>query len=66
VDTDVNGISEMATPGITLEGLDAFSASLDALQTSLDSRQWQGGKLLVAGSGGQLRLLRLQGQASLV
>jgi hypothetical protein len=49
VDTDVNGISEMATPGITLEGLDAFSASLDALQTSLDSRQWQGGKLLVAG-----------------
>jgi hypothetical protein len=52
VDTDVNGISEMATPGITLEGLDAFSASLDALQTSLDSRQWQGGKLLVAGVEG--------------
>lgn len=49
VDTDVDGISEMATPGVTLEGLDAFSASLDALQTSLDSRQWQGGKLLVAG-----------------
>jgi hypothetical protein len=52
VDTDVDGISEMATPGITLEGLDAFSASLDALQTSLDSRQWQGGKLLVAGVEG--------------
>lgn len=52
VDTNVNGISEMATPGITLEGLDAFSASLDALQTSLDSRQWQGGKLLVAGVEG--------------
>jgi hypothetical protein len=52
VDTDVDGISEMATPGITLEGLDAFSASLDALETSLDSRQWQGGKLLVAGVEG--------------
>ena len=52
-ETNVNRITEMATPGITLEGLDAFSASLDALLVSLDSRQWQGGKLLVSGVRGE-------------
>jgi len=52
-ETNVNRITEMATSGITLEGLDAFSASLDALLVSLDSRQWQGGKLLVSGVRGE-------------
>jgi hypothetical protein len=32
-----------ATPGFTLEALDAVSASLDALTPSLDSRVWKGG-----------------------
>jgi hypothetical protein len=40
------------TPGTTLEALDQFSASLDALPASLDSRQWLGGKLLLSGVRG--------------
>ena len=51
-DTNVSRISNLFTPGITLEGLDAFSASIDALQTSLDSRQWVGGKFLFGGVTG--------------
>lgn len=35
--------------GYTLEGLDAISASLDALGISLDSSQWQGGIPVMAG-----------------
>lgn len=31
------------TPGVTLEGLDAISSSLDLLPFSLDSKAWQGG-----------------------
>lgn len=31
------------TPGVTLEGLDAISSSLDSLPFSLDSKAWQGG-----------------------
>lgn len=37
-----------ATLGYTLEGLDAVSASLDALPFSLDSRVWQGGAPVMA------------------
>jgi hypothetical protein len=35
-----------------MEGLDAFSASIDALPFSLDSRIWLGGKLTLAGVTG--------------
>jgi hypothetical protein len=48
-DTNVARIANLFTPGVTLEGLDAFSASIDALETSLDSRQWVGGKFLFGG-----------------
>jgi len=51
-ETGINRVADIATPAVTLEGLDAYSASLDALQVSLDSRQWLGGKLLVAGVSG--------------
>jgi len=51
-DTNVDRIANLFTPGITLEGLDAISASLDAIQTSLDSRQWVGGKFLFGGVTG--------------
>ena len=51
-DTGVNRIADMASPSVNLEGLDNFSASLDDLQTSLDSRLWLGGKMLVAGVTG--------------
>jgi hypothetical protein len=52
IDTDINRICNSATPGVTLEGLDAFSASIDALDTSLDSRIWLGGKLNLTGTRG--------------
>ena len=48
-DTNVSRIANLFTPGVTLEGLDAFSASLDSLEISLDSRQWVGGKFLFGG-----------------
>lgn len=41
-------ILPMATAGYTLEGLDAVSASLDALPFSLDSKAWQGGAPFLA------------------
>lgn len=34
--------------GVTLEGLDAISASIDSLAFSLDSKVWMGGKLQLA------------------
>lgn len=52
VDTNVNRISDSSTPSVTLEALDTFSASIDALGTSLDSRQWLGGKMLLSGVRG--------------
>ena len=52
VSTAVDRIAPSSTPAVTLEGLDTFSASIDALETPLDSRLWQGGKLLLAGVKG--------------
>jgi hypothetical protein len=48
-DTTADFISSMATSAVTLEGLDLYSASLDALDTSLDSRLWAGGRFVFAG-----------------
>lgn len=47
--TDVDRVATASSPSVTLEGLDAISASIDALPTSLDSRAWIGGKMLLAG-----------------
>lgn len=52
IDTSINRLSSYATPSITLEGVDIFSASIDALTIPLDSRFWQGGKLLLGGVSG--------------
>jgi hypothetical protein len=52
-DTGVNRVCTSATPSITLEGLDSFSASIDALSSSLDSRIWLGGKINLAGVSGE-------------
>jgi hypothetical protein len=49
IDSNVNRIADASTSAITLEALDTFSASIDALGTSLDSRLWLGGKMLLAG-----------------
>ena len=52
VETDAARISDVFTPGTSLEALDNFSTSIDALPASLDSRQWLGGKLLLSGVRG--------------
>jgi hypothetical protein len=44
-------ISTAASAGVTLEGLDAYG-NIDTLETSLDSRLWAGGKMLLAGGLG--------------
>jgi hypothetical protein len=51
-DSTATRVAPVSTPSITLEGLDAFSASIDALGISLDSRTWLGGKLLLLGISG--------------
>lgn len=50
-ETTANYVSSAATSGITLEGLDVFG-TIDSLTVSLDSRQWVGGKFILAGSQG--------------
>lgn len=52
VDTGVNRVCTSSTPSVTLEGLDSFSASIDALSTPLDARVWLGGKISLAGVTG--------------
>ena len=51
-ETTVNRVSSFSTPGVTLEGLDTYNASIDALGISLDSRQWIGGKMVFGGTRG--------------
>lgn len=51
-DTTVDRVADFLTPAFTLEGLDTVSGNLDSIQTSLDSRQWLGGKLLFGGVTG--------------
>jgi hypothetical protein len=42
-ETTADSVSFALTPSVTLEGLDAFSTSIDSLGISLDDRQWVGG-----------------------
>jgi hypothetical protein len=58
--TAASYIASAATSSTSLEGLDSFSASLDALTVSLDSRQWLGGKLIFAGASGA-RIVTFEG-----
>jgi hypothetical protein len=53
VETTASSISIAITPPVTLEGLDLYSTSIDALPVSLDARQWAGGDPLFAGVSGQ-------------
>jgi hypothetical protein len=46
--TTAQYISTAASAGVSLEGLDAYG-TMDSLETSLDSRLWSGGKVLLAG-----------------
>jgi hypothetical protein len=48
-DTNMSYIFPAVSTAVTLEGLDNISASIDALQYSLDSRVWLGGRPSLAG-----------------
>jgi len=48
---NIDAIAELATAGVTLEGLDAYG-NLDTIDRTLDSRVWSGGDLLLAGVRG--------------
>lgn len=50
-ETTANYINNVYTPTLALESLDVYG-SLDSLGVSLDSRQWAGGALLLAGVTG--------------
>jgi len=50
-ETSANFINNVYTPSTALESLDLFG-TLDSLGVSLDSRQWAGGALLLAGVSG--------------
>lgn len=47
--TTASRVASSSTPATTVEGLDNYSTSLDALDSSLDSRVWLGGKMVLAG-----------------
>lgn len=53
--TTAKAIAVTITPSVTLESLDNFSISIDALTISLDDRQWAGGNSIFSGvSGGRV------------
>lgn len=49
---NANYVSTLATQPTTVENLDNYSASLDALPASLDSRLWAGGQIVLGGVSG--------------
>jgi len=52
-DTTATSVASILNPSVTLEDLDLYSASIDALTASLDDPQWVGNQLLFAGTSGQ-------------
>lgn len=53
----------MASPGYTLEGLDAISSSIEDLPYALDSRVWYGGEPRLGGLNGDLKFGFFDGSA---
>lgn len=53
IDTTATSIASLLSSSVTLEQLDNYSASLDALAVSLDDPQWAGGQLILVGTTGQ-------------
>jgi hypothetical protein len=60
-DTTANAISFVLTPSATLEQVDNYNASIDALEIPLDSRVFAGGQLLFAGVSGA-KIITFSGQ----
>ncbi len=59
--TTATSVAYVLTPSATLEQVDNYSASIDALTTPLDSRVFAGGQLLFAGVSGQ-KIITFTGQ----
>ncbi len=53
IETTAMSVGTLLSATVTLEQLDNFSASIDALQVSLDDPQWAGGQLILVGTSGQ-------------
>jgi hypothetical protein len=60
-DTTANSISFVLTPSATLEQVDNYNSSIDALEIPLDSRVFAGGQLLFAGVSGA-KIIAFSGQ----
>ena len=60
-DTTAESIAYVLTPSATLEQVDNYNASIDALDIPLDSRVFAGGSLLFAGVSGQ-KIISFSGQ----
>jgi len=60
-DTTAESISYVLTPSATLEQVDNYNSSIDALDIPLDSRVFAGGSLLFAGVTGQ-KIISFSGQ----
>ena len=60
-DTIASSLAYVLTPSATLEQVDNYSASIDALDIPLDSRVFAGGQLLFAGVSGQ-KIISFSGQ----
>lgn len=63
-DVSVEMIGQSLSAGYTLDGLDAVSASLDALPFSLDSRAWTGNETLLSGFNSSHKLVNFTGDAA--
>lgn len=65
---DIGGlwdISNLGTPGLSLEDLDALYATLEDVEYSLDSRVWLGGRPVLAGLGSEGKLVFFEGANAL-
>jgi hypothetical protein len=60
-DTTATSIAYVLTPSATLEQVDNYNSSIDALDIALDSRVFSGGQLLFAGVSGQ-KIITFSGQ----
>jgi hypothetical protein len=61
-DNNVSDLAALTTAGVTLEGLDAFSTSIDTLTPGLDSRVWKGGRPTFAGFTTDYKLAYFSGE----
>ena len=53
IETTAMSIASLLSATVTLEQLDNYSASIDALAVSLDDPQWAGGQLILVGTSGE-------------